>query len=140
GAARRHQGGGARSRRHRHHGLAGQLRPDARVGRRLGPSLRRRRRATAPAQRADRSPRPARRADRHDRPLSRRGARQVVTGRVAIIDRVTLAGDQAMPWLDRLRAEYAPAAQARGMRLPGTWWTHADEDAIEVCLVWELAD
>lgn len=63
-----------------------------------------------------------------------------MTGRVAIIDRVTLAGDQAMPWLDRLRAEYAPAAQARGMRLTGTWWTHADEDAIEVCLVWELAD
>jgi hypothetical protein len=59
---------------------------------------------------------------------------------VAIIDRVTLAGDEAMPWLDRMRAEYAPAAEGRGMRLTGTWWTHVDADAIEVCLLWELPD
>jgi hypothetical protein len=63
-----------------------------------------------------------------------------VSGGAAIIDRVTLAGTEAMPWLERMRAQYQPAAEARGMHLSGTWMRHADADAVEVCLVWELTD
>jgi hypothetical protein len=59
---------------------------------------------------------------------------------IAIVDRVTLAAGEAQPWIARLRAEYAPAAAGRGMHLTGTWCSHVDADAVEVLVLWELAD
>jgi hypothetical protein len=59
---------------------------------------------------------------------------------IAIVDRVTLAVDDAPPWIARLRAEYAPAAADRGMRLTGTWCSYVDADAVEVLVLWELPD
>jgi hypothetical protein len=59
---------------------------------------------------------------------------------VAILDRVTLRADEAHAWLDRLRDAYVPGAERRGMQLRGTWSSHVGVDAVEVCVLWELAD
>jgi len=59
---------------------------------------------------------------------------------VIVIDRVLLPAREAGSWLDRLRAEYAPGACQRGMRLADTWWCYVDPDAIEVTVRWELPD
>jgi NIPSNAP protein len=59
---------------------------------------------------------------------------------IAILDRVTLPADAAPTWLDRMRAEYAPAASQRGMRLNGAWSSPVDPDAVELCVLWELTD
>ena len=59
---------------------------------------------------------------------------------VMVIDRVLLPAREAGSWLDRLRAEYAPGACQRGMRLADTWWCYVDPDAIEVTVRWELPD
>ena len=59
---------------------------------------------------------------------------------MTIIDRVTLAGDDAAGWLARLRAEYAPGAERRGMRLAGAWWSYVGPGSVEVTVRWELAD
>jgi hypothetical protein len=59
---------------------------------------------------------------------------------VAVVDRVTLGADDAPVWLDRLRAEYAPAAERRGMRLAGTSWSYVGHAEVEVTVRWELAD
>jgi hypothetical protein len=58
----------------------------------------------------------------------------------AILDRVTLPADEARPWLDRLRADYAPGAERRGMQLRGTWLSHVGGDSVEVCVLWNLPD
>jgi hypothetical protein len=59
---------------------------------------------------------------------------------VTIVDRVTLGAGDAPRWLDRLRADYAPGAEQRGMRLAAAWWSHVGPDAVEVTVRWELAD
>ena len=59
---------------------------------------------------------------------------------IAILDRVILPNDEARPWLDRMHAEYAPAANARGMLLTGAWSSPVDSDAVELCVLWELPD
>jgi NIPSNAP protein len=59
---------------------------------------------------------------------------------VSIVDRVTLGSDDALAWLDRLRASYAPGAARRGMRLAGSWWSYVGPDAVEVTVRWELPD
>ena len=59
---------------------------------------------------------------------------------VSIIDRVLLPVADAHTWLDRLRAEYAPGATLRGMRLADSWWCYDGPDAIEVSVRWELPD
>ena len=59
---------------------------------------------------------------------------------VSIVDRVTLGADDAIGWLDRMRAEYAPRAAARGMRLAGSWWSYVGPAAVEVTVRWELPD
>jgi hypothetical protein len=59
---------------------------------------------------------------------------------VTIVDRVTLGAGDALGWLDRLRAEYVPGAEQRGMRFAGAWWSHVGPDAVEVTVRWELAD
>jgi hypothetical protein len=59
---------------------------------------------------------------------------------VAVLDRVTLRTSEARPWLDRMHAEYAPAAKARGMQLAGAWSSPVDPDAVELCILWELPD
>jgi hypothetical protein len=60
--------------------------------------------------------------------------------RIAIVDRVTLRADDVRSWLDRMHAEYAPAADARGMSMTGAWSSPVDPDAVEVCILWELPD
>jgi len=59
---------------------------------------------------------------------------------VAIIDRVTLGSDIVEGWLGRLRAEYAPGAERRGMRLAGTWWSYVGPGTIEVTVRWDVPD
>jgi hypothetical protein len=59
---------------------------------------------------------------------------------VIVIDRVLLPAGEAGSWLDRLRAEYAPGACQRGMRLADTCWCYVGPDAIEVTVRWELPD
>jgi hypothetical protein len=59
---------------------------------------------------------------------------------VTVIDRVLLPAGEARNWLDRLRAEYAPGACQRGMRLADTWWCYVGPDDIEVTVRWELLD
>jgi hypothetical protein len=59
---------------------------------------------------------------------------------IAILDRVTLPADEARTWLDRMHAEYAPAAKERGMRLASVWTSPVEADAVEVCILWELPD
>ena len=59
---------------------------------------------------------------------------------VIVIDRVLLPAREAGSWLDLLRAEYAPGACQRGMRLADTCWCYVDPDAIEVTVRWELPD
>jgi len=59
---------------------------------------------------------------------------------VTIVDRVTLGADDATGWLARLRADYAPAAAQRGMRLAGTWWSYVGPAEVEVTATWELVD
>ena len=66
--------------------------------------------------------------------------RSVTAPSVIVIDRVLLPAREAGSWLDRLRAEYAPGACQRGMRLADTWWCYVDPDAIEVTVRWELPD
>jgi hypothetical protein len=59
---------------------------------------------------------------------------------IVILDRVTLPADEARAWVDRMHAEYAPAARERGMQLNGTWSSNVDADAVEVCILWQLPD
>jgi NIPSNAP protein len=59
---------------------------------------------------------------------------------VTIVDRVTLGAGDAMAWLGRLRSDYAPGAERRGMQLAAAWWSHVGPDAVEVTVRWDLAD
>ena len=59
---------------------------------------------------------------------------------VNVIDRVLLRALDAQSWLERLRTEYAPGAERRGMRLADSWWCYDGPDAIEVTVRWELPD
>jgi hypothetical protein len=63
---------------------------------------------------------------------------------VVIVDRVTLPRTSANDWIARLRAEYLPGAQDRGLRLAGVWttrgtWAAPGVDAVEVVVTWTLA-
>ena len=40
---------------------------------------------------------------------------------MTIVDEITLPDAEVDGWLDRWRAEYAPAARARGLELVGVW-------------------
>ncbi len=59
---------------------------------------------------------------------------------VKVVDRVTLPRDAAGAWVQRLRHEYQPLAEARGYALEGIWQTRAAVPAaVDVVVEWRLA-
>jgi hypothetical protein len=63
------------------------------------------------------------------------------TPALAIIDRVVLPRSAADEWVKKLRHEYRPVAEARGLALKSVWETRAPAArAVEVMIVWTLPD
>ena len=57
-----------------------------------------------------------------------------------ILDEITLATDEVDGWLTRWRAEYAPAAQARGLELVAIWTGGTrDSQRSTVVIQWRVA-